>query len=204
MLLEKVFWKRPGLLDEVFFMYGEDIDFHTGLNRPGYRNVYFPLTTIIHYKGESTKKGSINYVVMFYNAMIIFAQQTFYPEYSPLLRTVYTHCNLFPGWLSIFQRFFMGIINPLLDALDHLCRISGPLPVWEMQLFGQARSLSTSIFACCCSALYPYLDLGSFPITGYEKSVKFTDLIKGLILGIVMSSCLLMLYCLNHSGSHVH
>ena len=58
-------------------MYGEDIDLSYRIKLAGFRNVYFPLTTIIHYKGESTKKGSINYVIVFYNAMIIFAQKHF-------------------------------------------------------------------------------------------------------------------------------
>lgn len=64
-----------GLLDEAFFMYGEDIDLSYRIIKAGYKNVYFPETTIIHYKGESTKKKSVNYVKVFYNAMILFAQK---------------------------------------------------------------------------------------------------------------------------------
>ncbi len=66
-----------GLLDETFFMYGEDIDLSYRILKGGYKNVYFPETTIIHYKGESTKKSSVNYVFVFYKAMIIFAKKHF-------------------------------------------------------------------------------------------------------------------------------
>lgn len=68
---------RSGLLDEAFFMYGEDIDLSYRIKLAGYENYYFPETQIIHYKGESTKKGSLNYVRTFYQAMIIFAKKHF-------------------------------------------------------------------------------------------------------------------------------
>ncbi|RMG82123.1 MAG: glycosyltransferase family 2 protein, partial [Bacteroidetes bacterium] len=48
--------KEIGGLDEDYFMYGEDIDLSYQITRKGYKNLYFPHTTIIHYKGESTKK----------------------------------------------------------------------------------------------------------------------------------------------------
>ncbi|HEX7585393.1 MAG TPA: glycosyltransferase family 2 protein, partial [Prolixibacteraceae bacterium] len=77
MLLRRETLNQVGLLDEDYFIYGEDIDLSYRITRGGYKNYYFPETTIIHYKGESTKKGSINYVKMFYNAMIIFAKKHF-------------------------------------------------------------------------------------------------------------------------------
>jgi GT2 family glycosyltransferase len=74
MLMRKSALDQVGLLDETFFMYGEDIDLSYRIQLGGYDNYYFPDTQIIHYKGESTKKSSVNYVFVFYNAMIIFAQ----------------------------------------------------------------------------------------------------------------------------------
>ena len=66
---------KIGLLDERFFMYGEDIDLSYRIQQAGYQNFYLPTTSIIHYKGESTKKTSVNYIITFYNAMIIFSQK---------------------------------------------------------------------------------------------------------------------------------
>lgn len=71
---------KSGLLDEAFFMYGEDIDLSYRLVLAGYHNYYLP-TPIIHYKGESTKKGSLRYVRIFYEAMLIFFKKH-YPHYS--------------------------------------------------------------------------------------------------------------------------
>lgn len=77
MLLRKNVLDEVGLLDEDYFMYGEDIDLSYRITQAGYRNYYFAGTRIIHYKGESTKKGSLNYVTVFYRAMLIFVQKHF-------------------------------------------------------------------------------------------------------------------------------
>lgn len=62
---------KIGLLDEDFFMYGEDIDLSYRLLKGGYENWYVP-ARILHYKGESTHKSSFAYVHVFYDAMFIF------------------------------------------------------------------------------------------------------------------------------------
>lgn len=77
MMLRKEALDKVGLLDEDYFMYGEDIDLSFRLTEGGYKNYYYPETRIIHYKGESTKKTSVNYVFVFYRAMIIFAEKHF-------------------------------------------------------------------------------------------------------------------------------
>ena len=77
MLMRRATLDKCGLLDETFFMYGEDIDLSYRITLAGYKNYYFPETRIIHYKGESTKKTSVNYVLVFYKAMEIFANKYF-------------------------------------------------------------------------------------------------------------------------------
>jgi hypothetical protein len=77
MWLRRAALERTGLLDEAFFMYGEDIDLSYRLQNAGYRNYYLPHTCIIHYKGESTRRGSLNYVYLFYRAMSVFVKKHF-------------------------------------------------------------------------------------------------------------------------------
>ncbi|MFN0201329.1 MAG: glycosyltransferase [Bacteroidia bacterium] len=77
MFMRKSVLEEIGYLDEAFFMYGEDIDLSYRVLLGGYKNYYLADTQIIHYKGESTKKGSLNYVKVFYQAMIIFAKKHF-------------------------------------------------------------------------------------------------------------------------------
>ncbi len=83
-----------GLLDEAFFMYGEDIDLSYRIQQGGYKNLYLAETTIIHYKGESTKKSSVNYVFVFYRAMIIFARKHFSQNYA-FLFSVFIHIGIY-------------------------------------------------------------------------------------------------------------
>lgn len=72
-----------GLMDEDYFMYGEDIDLSYRLLKGGWENWFVP-ADIIHYKGESTHKTSFEYVHVFYNAMLIFMRK----HYSHLSRLV--------------------------------------------------------------------------------------------------------------------
>ena len=85
MLLRKSVLDEIGLLDEAFFMYGEDIDLSYRVILGGYKNYYFP-EQIIHYKGESTKKD-FKYVKIFYQSMIIFFNKH-YPHYGKLYTTL--------------------------------------------------------------------------------------------------------------------
>ena len=82
--LRKAALDRIGLLDEDFFMYGEDIDLSYRLLKGNYENWYLP-TRILHYKGESTQKSSFRYVHVFYDAMFIFFRKH-YGGMSLLLR----------------------------------------------------------------------------------------------------------------------
>lgn len=70
-MLRRDVLEQTGLLDEDFFMYGEDIDLSYRILKAGYQNWYVP-ARIVHYKGESTHKSSFRYVHVFYQAMLIF------------------------------------------------------------------------------------------------------------------------------------
>ena len=80
MMLRRAAIDQVGCLDEDYFMYGEDIDLSYRLLKGGWDNWYVP-TPILHYKGESTKTNSTNYVFNFYNAMLIFFRKHFIQRY---------------------------------------------------------------------------------------------------------------------------
>ena len=105
MMLRKEALDKTGLLDEDYFMYGEDIDLSYRIIKAGYKNYYFPETTIIHYKGESTKKGSLNYVFIFYNAMIIFARKHFSNKNARLFSALINTAIYFRAFIAILNRF---------------------------------------------------------------------------------------------------
>ena len=72
MLMRKSALDKVGLLDEDFFMYGEDIDLSYRIMELDYENRYFATSPIIHFKGESTKHSSWSYVKNFHQSMDIF------------------------------------------------------------------------------------------------------------------------------------
>ena len=92
--------KKVGLFDETFFMYGEDIDLSFRFLKAGYTNYYIP-TTLLHYKGESTKKNSYHYVHVFYEAMLIFFKKH-YKHYNFILS--------FPIKVAIILRAIIALI----------------------------------------------------------------------------------------------
>ena len=95
--------KKTSLLDETFFMYGEDIDLSYRIVLAGYQNYYIP-ERILHYKGESTKKGDRKYLHAFYDAMLIFYKK-YYPHsgrfISGLIRLSIT-CR--KGYAALFEK----------------------------------------------------------------------------------------------------
>jgi len=117
MLLRAETLKKSGLLDETFFMYGEDIDLSYRITRTGYKNYYFPHTKIIHYKGESTKKSSVNYIVVFYRAMVIFANKHFAPKNAKLFSFLILCAIYFRAFLAIVVRVAKKFLPPIFDVV---------------------------------------------------------------------------------------
>lgn len=74
MFLRRKTLEEVGLLDEQYFMYGEDLDLCYRIKKAGWRIYYLPITQIIHYKGRSTE-ASASTVLDFYRAMHIFVRK---------------------------------------------------------------------------------------------------------------------------------
>lgn len=109
---------KCGAFDEQFFMYGEDIDLSYRLIKDGFHNWYYP-TPIVHYKGESTHKGSYKYVHTFYEAMLIFFHKHF--STASLALSIPVKCAiLVQACLTLVQqqfRSFMRYLHPSSDQL---------------------------------------------------------------------------------------
>ena len=105
--LRKKALDEVGLLDEDFFMYGEDIDLSYRLMKGGWENWYLPYP-ITHFKGKSTQKSDYRYVHIFYKAMLIF------------FRKHYSHLSLFyalPVKMAIYFRAAIALTDILRKKL---------------------------------------------------------------------------------------
>lgn len=86
MLLRKLAIGEVGLLDEDYFMYGEDIDLCYRIKEGGWKIIYFGEAEILHYKGASSKKKKSKLIYEFYRAMYLFYNKHYKTEYSFLMR----------------------------------------------------------------------------------------------------------------------
>ncbi len=116
--------QATGGFDEKFFMYGEDVDLSyrlqllpCGNNGDTYKNYYYPHSPIIHFKGESTRKGSMNYVRMFYSAMSLFVQKHYGAGRAGTFK-FFIHIAIWlrAGYAAI-GRFVRAFGLPILDAI---------------------------------------------------------------------------------------
>lgn len=182
MLMRKKSLDEVGLLDEDYFMYGEDIDLSYRIQKGGYKNYYFADTSIIHYKGESTKKGSVNYVFIFYRAMIIFAKKHFQHRNAKLFSILINLAIYFRAGLAILSRFIKNFTLPLIDFAYILGGSFLLTNYWTInQVVFPKEVISISI------PIYSIVFLASNWLNGsYDKPLRYGKFVKSTILGLLV------------------
>ncbi len=116
MMIPKKNLQITGSFDETFFMYGEDVDLSYRIQKAGYKNYYFSESTIIHFKGESTKKGSLNYVRLFYSAMSLFVKKHYTGSRAGIFNFFIQIAIVIRALFTIVAKFIKSIGLPMLDA----------------------------------------------------------------------------------------
>ena len=188
MLLRKKALDTVGLLDETFFMYGEDIDLSYRILKAGYKNYYFPKARIIHYKGESTKKGSLNYIFVFYQAMVIFARKHFSKQKASVFSFFINMAVYFRAFLAILSRFWTKGLFPFLDAVV----LSGGIIViknlWESKVIfseGEGHFPPHLVYVMLPAYILIWL-LSVFLSGGYDKPVYRYKILRGYLVGTII------------------
>ncbi len=187
MLLRKKVLDEIGLLDETFFMYGEDIDLSYRVIKAGYKNYYLADTRIIHYKGESTKKGSLNYVRMFYQAMIIFARKHFSQGGASGLILMLNVAIYFRAALALLSRFVNAIAAPALDAIGLYAAMIFFKELWETKVKAtEGVSYPPQYTLIIVPAYIAVWLLSIFFSGGYDRNSKPGKIIQGLVIGTLI------------------
>ncbi len=146
MFMRKEALDQVGHLDETFFMYGEDIDLSYRIKKGGFKIYYLPSTQLIHFKGESTKKASLNYVKVFYQAMIIFAKKHFAGKGAGFLVALLNIAIIGRATLSLFKRFMQQLFPQILDYVFILFGIVLSKELWEQYYFNDPDYFHPRIF----------------------------------------------------------
>ena len=194
MLMRRDALYKVGLLDEDYFMYGEDIDLSYRILKGGYKNYYFPKTRIIHYKGESTKTGSLNYVHVFYKAMQIFARKHFSQKNARLFNFLIDCAIWFRASLAAMKRILLRLLLPV---IDFLCIYVGMFMLalyWQNNVLAQRHSAYPNHYFYLIIPIYIILWIVCIALCkGYRKPVHIQQVNKGVIVGTV---AILLIYAL--------
>lgn len=187
MLLRRKALDKVGLLDETFFMYGEDIDLSYRLIKGGYKNYYFPKTRIIHYKGESTKKDSVNYVFVFYNAMIIFAKKHFSTNNAMLFSFLINMAIYIRAGFSIVTRFIKDIAHPVFDASINYGLLVLVAHWYERNIkFSDGLTYPDDFFNLILPVYVGIWVLGIFLTGSYKWAYQIGRMFRGVLIGSVL------------------
>ena len=194
MLLRKSALDKTGLLDEDYFMYGEDIDLSYRIIKAGYKNYYFPGTKIIHYKGESTKKSSINYVFVFYRAMAIFARKHFSEKNARLFSILINIAIYLRAGAAVISRFVSRILLPFTDAALIFAGLYLLKEYWEKNIkFIDEDYYPPEFMQLAVPSYILVWIISIFFSGGYDKPVSLNKIVRGIATGTII---ILVIYAL--------
>ncbi len=193
MFIRKEALDKAGLLDETFFMYGEDVDLSYRIKLAGYTNYYFADSGIIHYKGESTKKSSVNYVLVFYKAMAIFARKHFSNKGAGAM--------IFFIYLAIYLRAFAAICTriikktffPLIDFTLVLYGLYLVKHYYELNFKLYPNFYSDDIINIAFPVYTLIWMFFTYLSGGYDTPLKLYKVARGVVTG---SAVILIFYSL--------
>jgi len=194
MLLRKSVLDEIGLLDETFFMYGEDIDLSYRVIKAGYKNYYFPKTRIIHYKGESTKKSSVNYVLVFYNAMVIFAKKHFTHKNARLFTQLINFAIYIKAFFAILARVWNQVVLTLIDGIALLGGYLTIAQIWGRgTIYTEGGSYPQTFYMYVIPSYILIWLVSIYFSGGYDKPIRIKKSMIGIVVGTVI---ILILYAL--------
>ncbi|HLS71203.1 MAG TPA: glycosyltransferase [Chitinophagaceae bacterium] len=174
-----------GAFDESYFMYCEDLDLCYRIQQAGFNNYYVPITSMVHYKGESTKKLSYSYMKIFYQAHALFVKK-YYPKtlgflYNSALKIVLAFRNLFHFSKSVFSLIKLFILDGLLLTLSFIYLFS----FW-FDAIVQIPALPINEVYPLLLVFLPIWLLSLFFNGAYDKPYSLYKAGRGMIVGSVL------------------
>jgi GT2 family glycosyltransferase len=117
MFIRRKTFEQVGYLDENFFMYCEDVDYCHRIAQSGWEIHYYPETSIVHYKGESTKKNNLDYIIAFNKSLYIFYKKYFHRKYVYPFKFLIMLGVVFRGIFVYLRNFYSTNYPVLIDLL---------------------------------------------------------------------------------------
>jgi GT2 family glycosyltransferase len=186
MFMRKETLDKSGLLDEAFFMYGEDIDLSYRILQAGYQVWYYPETSIIHYKGESTKKGSINYVKTFYGAMQIYVNKHYGQGNARIFKNIITAGIYLRAVLSAFFKIIKELMRPVLDLVLLYFALHGIKMFWANFYFKNPDYYTDTSISYVLAAYSGVWIFVLWILGHYDEKTKIWSTIKMVLSGTLV------------------
>jgi Predicted glycosyltransferases len=184
-MLPKKVIKSTGNFDETYFMYGEDIDLSYRIRKAGYKNYYYAGVSVIHFKGESTKKGSLNYIKMFYKAMSIFAHKHYGGTKAGFYNFMIQAGILLRAFISAIAKFMRWIGMPVIDAAVILLCFWTVKAVWNLYIKSEVN-YSTNLLLIAFP-VFTFVFLAASYFSGlYDTDYKQSRLNKSTLIAFFM------------------
>lgn len=183
MLLRRKALDRCGLLDEDFFMYGEDIDLSYRIKKSGFEVIYFPLTTIIHFKGESTRKQTVTYIKRFYGAMQIFANKHYRGQRAFWLRLILQAGIVFRAAIAIAGQLISRFGTPILEWILMVTGLYLFSALWAQFYYQDPEYYAESNIKLNI-ILYASIWILTLLLSGaYDRLFRWRRILNGILLG---------------------
>lgn len=174
-----------GAFDEDFFMYCEDVDLSYRIQKAGYKNIYYPETTLIHYKGESTRKATLSYVRIFNEALALFVKKH-YSKQNARLFVLFINIGIaLRAVLGVMKQVLKVLRMPMFDALILLATLSIITQFWVEQVKNIDPIPTSSVLATF--PVYILIWILSMYINGvYDQSYRALRVVRGMAIGTIL------------------
>src|SRR5690606_23297141 len=168
-----------------YVMYCEDVDLSYRITKAGYQNIYFPEATLVHYKGESTRKATLSYIRIFNEALSTFVRQHYTKGHARMFIVAIQVGIFLRAVLGAVKSVFKLLRLPLFDALVLLLSLFLMKDVW-VEYVKEARPVPTNFILATFPA-YILLWIGSLWLNGaYDQPYRPLRVVRGMIIGSVM------------------
>lgn len=174
-----------GAFDEAFFMYCEDFDLSYRIQQAGYKNIYYPETTLIHYKGESTRKATISHVKIFNDALTVFVKKHYSKTNASLFILLINVGIVLRAIFSVMKQVLKVLRMPLFDALILLGTLSIMTQFWVEEV----KNIDPIPFSSIIRTFPVYILLWvlSLYFNGtYDRSYRAVRVVRGMAIGTIV------------------
>ena len=184
MVRHSVIKEIGGAFDESYFMYCEDFDLSYRIQKAGYKNVYYPKTTLIHYKGESTRKATLSHVKIFNDALATFVRKHYSKTNARLFIILINIGIVLRAVLGVVKQVLKVLRMPLFDAIILLGTLFFMTEFWVEQV----KNILPIPFSSILKTFPVYIGLWviSLYFNGvYDQSYRAMRVVRGMAIGTV-------------------